>query len=77
MDKQTADYIVLKPIAERWKPNDYQTYYYITSTGRIDYKTWRDRYEDWDLYNVGNCFRTREYAEQIKNIFIGILFEGR
>ena len=40
-----------------------QNYYFITTDGKIDRKIWEDVEWDNDLFNLGNCFETKEQAE--------------
>ena len=40
-----------------------QNYYFITTDGKIDREIWEDVEWDNDLFNLGNCFETKEQAE--------------
>lgn len=51
----------------RWKPKEGEEYYFITDMTNdigIDSMTWANDNQDDFLYSIGNCFRTREQAEQ-------------
>lgn len=49
---------------ERWKPKKNETYYYVSSKGRVKQNMWTDEFTTEDeQYNFYNCFQTREQAE--------------
>ena len=53
-----------EPVIERWKPKEGDTYWVIWTNGDfIDFE-WDDYEEDQRKYNFGNCFQTREQAEE-------------
>lgn len=56
-----------KPETKRWKP-EYETHFwYVDSTaGDIHRTIWVDTRHDKWRYNQGNCFKTREEAEEYK-----------
>jgi hypothetical protein len=47
----------------RWKPQRQETYYFIDQYLRVKSFYWWEEKEDNKLYNVGNCFQTKEQAE--------------
>jgi hypothetical protein len=51
-------------VDERWKPKQSE-YYYFIAANNIECVKWCDMHQgDKALYEAGNCFRTRELAEQ-------------
>ena len=52
-----------KPESKVFKPKIDDIYYYICSSGIIDYVNWKDTEIDNQRYALGNCFRTKEEAE--------------
>lgn len=58
------EYIIYK--SEIWKPNDCDSYYYISSTGAISYDTFSETWpQDKYRSNLGNAFKTEEDAKKI------------
>ena len=53
--------------SNRWKPKKYyEYYYYISELGMIGDDTWSDSQSiDRERFNLGNCFKTEEEAEQV------------
>lgn len=49
----------------RWKPEMHQVYRYINSDGYIYGIPWTDDYFDNGRFEIGNCFQTKEEAEQV------------
>ena len=49
----------------RWKPEVDQTYYGIGIGGSVYSEYWNDLDVDHDRFNLGNCFQTKEEAEQV------------
>lgn len=50
----------------RWKPENNEHYYYIDSYGVICIDCWFDNFEDLFRFNIGNCFKTEQKAEEYK-----------
>ena len=50
----------------RWEPETDQTYYGIGIGGSIFSEYWNDLTVDHDRFEIGNCFESREEAEQVK-----------
>jgi uncharacterized protein involved in tolerance to divalent cations len=48
----------------RWKPKRQETYYFINEYLKIKSYYWWEEREDNELYDVGNCFKTKEEAER-------------
>ena len=48
----------------RWKPEMDQTYYGISIGSSVFSEYWNDLTVDHDRFNIGNCFQTKEEAEQ-------------
>lgn len=49
-----------------WKPKFEESYYYVDSShARVDFCYWEDDEIDNVRYNAGNCFSTKERAEQV------------
>lgn len=48
---------------ERWKPNIAEIYYFVDSDLRVINDDWVNIEGQRELYNVYNCFQTREQAE--------------
>lgn len=59
---------VEEPQTKRWKPNEDETYWFISSGGVIANTDWcgEDTTDVW-YYITGNCFKTKEEAEEYKN----------
>lgn len=49
---------------EKWKPKDDDIFYYVDTFCRVIKENWADVLTDRINYNHGNCFQTREQAEQ-------------
>ena len=49
----------------RWKPEADQEYYCVNSVGSVTYDEWIDWDADHDRFEIGNCFQTKEEAEQV------------
>ena len=50
----------------RWKPEMSHDYYYISGDGHVYDNSWDDsRFVDNDRFEIGNCFETKEEAEQV------------
>ena len=47
----------------KWKPNMYDSYYYISGDGFVHTDIWRDTSFDECRYHFGNYFKTKEEAE--------------
>lgn len=47
----------------RWKPEINDVYYFVHALGIVEQDLWCDYKCDSDLYNTGNCFRTKAEAE--------------
>ena len=62
--------LIYERIEEDWKPKE--DYYYISSEGIVIKNSWIEGNFDNHLYEYGNCFPTKELAEeklkQIKEI---------
>jgi len=48
----------------RWKPEDYEKYWFVLPNGKPDWDKWRCDTVDTEYHAFGNCFPTREAAEQ-------------
>ena len=52
--------------SKRWKPNEYETYWLVDNCGGAGEVTWQNGdYDKWH-YLTGNCFKTKEEAEEYK-----------
>ena len=51
--------------SESWIPTYGDKYYYIDDDFGVDYYTYDDYVSDGYKFEVGNCFRTKERAEQV------------
>lgn len=49
---------------EMWKPEKGEIFYYLNSYNIAISETWDASYSDAEHYNIYNCFKTREQAEQ-------------
>lgn len=60
----------------RWKPENNDIYYFVHETGTVEYVMWGHYVGDSNLYNAGNCFRTKEEAEaaakKAKELFLSL-----
>lgn len=52
-------------IPKRWKPEKYEQYHFITSDGYTISKLNFIHTEDKCRYNLGNCFKTEEEAQNV------------
>lgn len=52
-----------KPKSKVWKPKTDEKYWFVDSTGAIDWNYWSDCGVDNYRYTIGNCFETEEEAE--------------
>lgn len=51
----------------RWKPEISHDYYYISGDGHVYDNSWDDsRFVDNGRFEIGNCFKTKEEAERVK-----------
>ena len=55
---------VTKDKAILWKPEEDEEYYLISADGCIDYEGWDGEAFDNGVYELGNCFQTKEEAEE-------------
>lgn len=56
---------------EMWKPEKGEMFYYLNSYNIAVSETWNASYSDAEHYNIYNCFKTCEKAEQeAENILI-------
>ena len=54
-----------------WKPKPDETYYYISSFAVVNDTYYQEGYEyDEMRMNIGNCFQTKEAAEEARKAFI-------
>lgn len=62
---------MLEKCDEMWKPEKGEMFYYLNSYNIAISETWDASYSDAEHYNIYNCFKTREKAEQeAENILI-------
>lgn len=61
-NKQLIGYVA------RWKPDEDDEYYYIDNDGEVESDTWDGAEEDIARYNLGNCFRSDNQAEQARKV---------
>lgn len=47
----------------RWKPENNEIYYFVSTSGTVEYLFWDYSTFDSKLYNAGNYFRTKSEAE--------------
>jgi hypothetical protein len=52
---------------EIWKPKNEETYWIIQSTGNVYPNDWTGHYVDEDYYEIGNCYKTKEEAEEARD----------
>ncbi len=55
---------MLEKCDEKWKPEEGEIFYYLNSYNIAISETWNASYSDAGHYNIYNCFKTREQAEQ-------------
>lgn len=55
---------MLEKCDEMWKPEKGEMFYYLNSYNIAISETWDASYSDAEHYNIYNCFKTREKAEQ-------------
>ena len=51
---------------ERWKPEKGEEYWFIDLIGDLVRHFWNDRFSENFMWTNGNCFKTREQAEQAR-----------
>lgn len=62
---------MLEKCDEMWKPEKGEMFYFLNSYNIAISETWDASYSDAEHYNIYNCFKTREKAEQeAENILI-------
>ena len=54
------------PEPERWQPELHEPWFHITADGQIAREIWTDAPADRARWRVGNCFPTREQAEEAR-----------
>lgn len=52
-----------EPLHGRWRPENGDEYYYVTTELGTDYRIWVENYTDQLLFVDGNVFRTEEEAK--------------
>lgn len=57
----------------KWKPKFDEAYWVITTSGDVNFFIWREGSADKDLFNFGNCFKTKEEAETMAEKFKKLL----
>lgn len=64
---------VVKPVNQqdwydevKWKPNEMEKYFRLDSISDIDRAYWTNSFIDQERYKIGNCYKTREEAEQAR-----------
>lgn len=61
----------IKIYKDIWKPKDNEIYSYITSFGEIDSRFYaKDNIQDKLRIDMGNCFQTKEQAEETREAFV-------
>ena len=51
----------------RWKPEMSNDYYYVSGDGHVYDNSWDDsRFVDNSRFEIGNCFKTKEEAEKVR-----------
>lgn len=50
----------------RWKPKMHQVYRYINTDSSVSGSTWTNDYFDNGRFEIGNCIKTEEEAERVK-----------
>lgn len=64
LEKLKAAKIAEQP--KRWKPNKYETYWLVDNCGGAGEVAWQNGdYDKWH-YLTGNCFKTRQEAEEYR-----------
>ncbi len=62
------------PAPEWWKPEMHAPWFHIAADGHIACDAWTDAPADRERWRIGNCFKTREQAEQareqIREVFL-------
>lgn len=54
-------------LPKRWKPKYKERYYYVNSIGIVRDNIWCNLDDDTSLYEFGNCFKTKDEAEAMKD----------
>ena len=49
-----------------WKPELHEPWFHIAADGQIVAEIWTDAPADHARWRIGNCFPTREHAEQAR-----------
>ena len=68
----SPEYLLIKEFYKevelpRWKPKYRDYYYYFTSNGGIQQDIWDNTAVDDLYYEFGNCFKTFEEAEKVRD----------
>lgn len=53
-----------------YKPNEFERYWMVKPNGELGYLTWGYGYEDYNLYKLGNCYKTSKEAEANRDKWI-------
>ena len=59
---------------DRWQPEAGERYYYVSSLGNVEWHLWEEAV-DTLYYKVGNCFKTKEEAQEVANTWKRLLNE--
>ena len=59
---------------DRWNPEEGERYYIVDALGNIQWYLWGDLTDNF-YYKVGNCFRTREEAQEVAETWKRLLNE--
>lgn len=50
----------------KWKPEKREDYWFVDTGGDIAMDTWDEMSWDYQIHKVGNCYQTKEEAEQAR-----------
>lgn len=61
----------------RFRPSDRDTYFFITDTGLVTEYIWRGSPQSKARHAFGNCFETRQEAEEVRDMLREVLVNLR
>ena len=66
----TGELNIKHQLANPWRPKNNDNYYTIDADGCIEHEVWSNDVIDINCYKLGNCYRTRQDAEQNRDKWI-------
>lgn len=68
----------IEEVDERWRPERNNAYHYVNSYGKVEADVWFDFSGlDGNRWKFGNCFKTKEEAEEARDAIAELLASRR